>query len=145
MIKLDNCVHGNLYLLDSRNLNMGIFNKETKGFIGIRTKFGFRFLFTEYHREASTDFGTAKPLELIEETPFGQDKIQERITSTVTEEMIAQGLNHLSVGQTVSVDNKEIRNYLEEKEEEWREEIEKREEKLRAELKRRYHERTNNN
>lgn len=58
-IPLSECQHGHLYRLESRNLSFGVFNKSTQGFIGIRTKFGEKYLFTEFHYEA--DMGTAYP------------------------------------------------------------------------------------
>ena len=47
---------GRVYRLRSRNLKIGIYDGDM-GFIGIRTKFGNRFLFTEYHWDAEY-FGT---------------------------------------------------------------------------------------
>lgn len=54
-IPLEKCVHGGLYLLKSRNLSLGIYNKPTQGFIGIRTKFYDRFLFTEHHYDLGAE------------------------------------------------------------------------------------------
>ncbi len=48
-IAIDECKHGWLYRVHSRNLNLGVYRTDDKGFIGIRHKFGSRFLFTEYH------------------------------------------------------------------------------------------------
>jgi len=48
-----------LYRIDSRNLSCGVWNPKNNGFIGIRTKFGSRFLATEYR----PPFGTASPKE----------------------------------------------------------------------------------
>lgn len=46
----------------SRNLSHAVFNGET-GFIGIRLKFGSRFLDTEYHWDMGAPHGTLRPLE----------------------------------------------------------------------------------
>lgn len=55
--KLEN---GRVYKIKSRNLLVGVWNAETGGFIGIREKFGDRYLFTEY---LWTDFsGTARAI-----------------------------------------------------------------------------------
>lgn len=54
---LSKCIRGRLYLLRSRNLAVGVFNGNT-GFIGIRTKFGDRYLATEYHYDTGAPFGT---------------------------------------------------------------------------------------
>lgn len=47
MIPLDECITRGIYRLNSRNLSVGVFDGE-RGFIGIREKFGERFLETEY-------------------------------------------------------------------------------------------------
>lgn len=69
-IPLEQCIHGITYKLHSRNLRIGVYDKQTKGFVGIRTKFGFRYLFTEYHWDTGAPFGTACPLAAIENCPF---------------------------------------------------------------------------
>lgn len=71
-IPLEQCRHGYLYQIHCRNLSLGIFNKNTNGFIGIRTKFGDRYLFTEYHYDTGAPFGTVHPhkeLELYSANP----------------------------------------------------------------------------
>jgi len=68
-ISLDKCVHGKLYRIHSRNLGFGVFNSEAQGFIGIREKFGNRYLFTEYHWDAGAPFGTVHPKEELEQLP----------------------------------------------------------------------------
>jgi len=45
---MENCVKGRVYKLRCRNLSIGVWNGKS-GFIGIRTKFYDRYLFTEYH------------------------------------------------------------------------------------------------
>lgn len=69
MISLQKCKHGFLYKIESRNLNFGVFNSVNNGFIGIRYKFGDKFLFTEYHWETGEPFGTVKPLEELHRIP----------------------------------------------------------------------------
>lgn len=69
-IPLSNCVDRGLYRIDSRNLSFGVFKKENSGFIGIRLKFNFEFLFTEYHWDTGEPFGTVKPIEYIEACPI---------------------------------------------------------------------------
>lgn len=68
-IRLKDCKKGYLYKIDCRNLELGVFNGET-GFIGIRTKFGNRYLFTEYHWDQGAPFGTVNPMEEIEKCPL---------------------------------------------------------------------------
>lgn len=71
VIPLEECRHRHIYRLQSRNLALGVFNRETRGFIGIREKFGDRFLFTEYHWDTGAPFGTANPYEDMGELPEG--------------------------------------------------------------------------
>lgn len=61
-IKQVDCKKGRIYRIHSRNLTFGVFDGE-KGFIGIREKFGDRYLFREYHSDSGPPFGTVKPLE----------------------------------------------------------------------------------
>ena len=68
-ILIENCINGNLYRIRSRNLFLGVWDEKVKGFIGIREKFGSRFLATEYHWDTGAPFGTASPLEDLGESP----------------------------------------------------------------------------
>lgn len=69
MIPLADCKPRWLYYIDSRNLAMGVYNPDDKGFIGIRTKFGSRFLATEYHWDTGEPYGTAIPYAALEQIP----------------------------------------------------------------------------
>lgn len=60
-LPLNECKDRHLYQIHSRNLSYGVYNEQTKGFIGIRNKFGDNYLFTEYHRDADPTFGTVFP------------------------------------------------------------------------------------
>lgn len=60
-IPLNDCKDRCLYQINSRNLSYGIYNEQTKGFIGIRNKFGHDYLFTEYHYDNGPPFGTVFP------------------------------------------------------------------------------------
>jgi hypothetical protein len=62
------CVPGHAYRLHSRNLTLGVFNGET-GFLGLREKFGYRYLFSEDHWETGAPFGTVRPLEDLGAVP----------------------------------------------------------------------------
>lgn len=53
----DKLIKGRLYKIHSRNLSFGVWDGD-KGFIGIRTKFGSRFLFTELHWDVDQNYGT---------------------------------------------------------------------------------------
>jgi len=56
-IPMSECIFRRVYQIDSRNLSYGVYDGKG-GFIGIRTKFNNKYLFTEFHYEASKDFGT---------------------------------------------------------------------------------------
>lgn len=68
-LPLEACVDRQLYRLHSRNLAIGVYSAASRSFYGIRTKFGQRFVDDEYHWDASTVHGTAKPLEPLGEAP----------------------------------------------------------------------------
>lgn len=70
-LEIPACKHGYLYKLRSRNLEIGAFNSETNSFVGIRTKFGGRFLDSELHYDVGAPFGTAKPLKELGPLPDG--------------------------------------------------------------------------
>ena len=74
-IPLTECQHRGIYRLASRNLTLGVFNSFSKGFIGIREKFGDLYLFTEYHWDMGVPFGTANAYEYLGQLP---DDIQLR-------------------------------------------------------------------
>lgn len=57
LIPIKDCIKARLYKIKCRNMTYGVWNGEN-GFIGIRCKFGKRFLFTEYHWEAGPPYGT---------------------------------------------------------------------------------------
>lgn len=68
----EQCKHGYLYRLASRNLPIGVWNAATRGFVGVRLKFGRRYLFEEYHWD-EPEFATARPLEVLEPLPADID------------------------------------------------------------------------
>lgn len=68
MIDLDQLKVGFLYEIDSRNISKGVWDGE--GFVGIRTKFGNRFLDKEIHWDLSKNFGTATPQKELVECPI---------------------------------------------------------------------------
>jgi len=58
-----------LYKIYARNSKIGIWMEETGSFLISRFKFNNNFLFDEVHYDLSDSFGTAWPLEEIEEVP----------------------------------------------------------------------------
>ena len=70
-LKLHECEHRGIYLIRSRNLRIGAYREATKGFIGIRCKFGELYLFEEYHWDNGPPFGTVLPTRKIGVVPDG--------------------------------------------------------------------------
>ena len=64
-LPIEQCEHRGIYRIDSRNLSIGVFDAKKNGFIGIREKWGERYLFTEWHWDTGEPFGTVKPQEKI--------------------------------------------------------------------------------
>lgn len=60
-IPLDDCKDRHLYIISARNFRLGVFCRDKQGFIGIREKFGNRYLFTEYHWDTGEPHGTVCP------------------------------------------------------------------------------------
>lgn len=60
-VKLNECVPRRLYQLRSRNLSLGVYDGQ-EGFLGLRTKWGHRYVFCEYHWDQGPPVGTVKPL-----------------------------------------------------------------------------------
>lgn len=58
-IPMEECIPRRIYWLNCRNLGLGVYDGE-EGFIGIRTKFGSRYLFTEYHWDQGPPYGTVR-------------------------------------------------------------------------------------
>lgn len=69
-IPVDDCIHGGLYKVYARNFSLGVYNKREQGFIGIRHKFTMEFLDTEYHWDTGAPYGTVKPTDLLEHSPY---------------------------------------------------------------------------
>jgi hypothetical protein len=81
-IPLADCEPRRLYLIHSRNLTLGVYDPAQQGFIGVREKFGSRYLFTEMHWELGAQgFGTVKPLEALELLPE-EIELRERTDTT---------------------------------------------------------------
>lgn len=69
-LKLEECKHGYTYRISSRNLAFGVYDERKQGFVGIRTKFGDRYLFVEYHYDTAAPFGTVCPRIELEKCPI---------------------------------------------------------------------------
>lgn len=76
-IKLEDCQRGKIYRIKARNFSIGVFDGQ-QGFIGVRNKFDYEFLATEYHYDAGDGtWGTAKPFEIVGEVPSWIDLKEE--------------------------------------------------------------------
>lgn len=76
-LKMDELKHGYVYLMVSRNGFAGVWDKDTRGFVFIREKFGSEYLFTEYHWDTGPPYGTVHPYTEFEKCPL-EDIRQER-------------------------------------------------------------------
>ncbi|MAH47414.1 hypothetical protein CMI37_16440 [Candidatus Pacearchaeota archaeon] len=70
-LRKEQCVHGHVYRIRSRNLSFGAYNEQTGGFNGIREKFGRLYIFEEYHWDNGPPFGTVHPQEDLGPLPEG--------------------------------------------------------------------------
>lgn len=70
----EECKHRHVYLINSRNLRLGVYNEANGGFYGIRTKFTDKFIFCEYHWDNGPPYGTVRPQQLL---PAGLSKTVE--------------------------------------------------------------------
>lgn len=61
MIGLEDCKDRHLYRIRSRSIGFyGVYLAEHKGFIGVRHKFGVRYLFVEHHYDTGAPYGTVE-------------------------------------------------------------------------------------
>ena len=77
----EQCIHRHVYRIKSRNLSFGAYNERTGGFTGIRTKFGRRYIFEEYHWD-NPAFATVQPQEDIGVLPEGIEPVESLGTET---------------------------------------------------------------
>ena len=76
MIPIEQCKQGYLYKIHARNFGLGVYSEVDRGFIGIRYKFGDRFLDIEYHYDTGVPHGTASPIEEICKVPDGIEIVE---------------------------------------------------------------------
>lgn len=101
--KMEDCIARRLYKIDCRNLSYGVWNGKD-GFIGIRTKFNQKYLFTEYHWDTGEPYGTV--FEAIDTGIDVPDKIElkERgpIVDKITQRLVAQKPQQLNIPISVA-------------------------------------------
>lgn len=69
-IGINDLKEGWLYKLDSKKTCCGIWFKQRNGFIVKKVRFGQDYLSTDLHCDTSSEFGIAKPIEVLEKSPF---------------------------------------------------------------------------
>lgn len=74
-IKMENLRDGYLYRVVARNARYGIWIKEQSAFLICRVKLGPPYLFEEYHYDFHPNYGTAKPIEELEQAPFPIERL----------------------------------------------------------------------
>ena len=79
VIPRSKCVKDKIYVLKSRNLELGIYDEVVGGFTGIREKFGHYYLFMEYHVDNGVaGMGTARPYYELGYYPWSTDQRDEK-------------------------------------------------------------------
>ena len=88
-IPVQECLNGWLYRIASRDLNLGVYRSSDHAFLGIRHETGARFLFTEFHVDCGTPYGTALPFEKICQCPISRlDEFrEERVNGNLEDNM----------------------------------------------------------
>lgn len=66
---------GAMYRIISRNAYRGIWISSEMGFAISREKYGIVYPFLEYHWDVDNMYGTVKPFEYIEKSPFNESYI----------------------------------------------------------------------
>ena len=84
MLKIIAMKDGYLYKLDARNGSVGIWRADEESFIISRHKFGDNFLDEEYHWDLGAPYGTAKPLQVLEESPFATVQLHQHHKSLLS-------------------------------------------------------------
>ena len=76
-IKIEDLKPGWLYRIAARNSSHGIWLPQRNAFLISRVKFYDNYLFEEYHYDTGAPFGTVKPLEEIEQSPYDAAALNE--------------------------------------------------------------------
>ena len=74
-IKVEDLEEGWLYRIKARNADVGIWFPSEQGFVIRRRKFDLIYTFVEIHWDLSPNFGTVKPIERLELSPFEKDDL----------------------------------------------------------------------
>ena len=77
-LKVEELKPFHLYRIKARNGTVGIWNPDKGEFVLSRYKFRENYTFGEIHWDLDPNFGTARPLEELEETPFNAEDLRDR-------------------------------------------------------------------
>ena len=78
-LKVDELKPGYLYRIKARNGTVGVWNPAKGQFTLSRYKFGDNYTFGEVHWDLDTSFGTVKPWEELEKSPFDLEDLRDRV------------------------------------------------------------------
>ena len=84
-LPIEKCIHGGLYRIRARNFSIGVYDEKRQIFIGIREKFGDRYLFPEHYRDLDRHSGTVKPFELIDMYPYNNILLDQKLFDWLNE------------------------------------------------------------
>jgi hypothetical protein len=76
--EMSELIKGRIYKIDARNFSYGAWNGKDS-FIGIREKFGSRFLDEEMHWDADKNFGTVEAVEEDTGVDVDEAMLEERV------------------------------------------------------------------
>jgi hypothetical protein len=115
-LKIDEMKPFYTYKINARNGRVGIWRPKTQDFLLKRTKFYNTFTFGEFHYDTGAPFGTARPIEELEQSPFTEDDLHSR---TMTWEEAGREKPDWAIKQKVETiltktKELEILNYLQE-------------------------------
>lgn len=111
-IPFEELKHGGCYRISSRNLILGIYDENAKGYIGIREKFGDEYLFTEFDWDTGPPFGTATPYEFIGMLP-ADITVAENVDAIATAEIIGNYIScSYKIGDRIGIENKQLFDWL---------------------------------
>ena len=80
-LKVEELKSGYLYRIRARNGTVGVWNPDKGEFVLSRYKFHDNFMFGEIHWDLSDSFGTVKPWEELEKSPFTVEDLTDRVMS----------------------------------------------------------------
>jgi len=102
-LPMDEMKEGYLYKVNCRNADYGIWRASENSFVIRRTKFHSTYTFEEYHYDTGPPYGTARPLKVLELSPFKDEDYKHVVVEQ-------DGMEYLTLPK-----EEEILNYLKER------------------------------